>query len=39
MATTRNPVARRARNIALPLLDRTALSRKPATELAELNHR
>jgi 2-polyprenyl-6-methoxyphenol hydroxylase-like FAD-dependent oxidoreductase len=39
MATTRNPVVRGARNIALPLLGRTPLPRKLATELAELNYR
>ncbi|WP_371660506.1 FAD-dependent oxidoreductase [Streptomyces sp. NBC_00280] len=39
MATTRNPVMRGARNIALPLLGRTPMPRKLATELAELNYR
>ncbi|MGY1500121.1 hypothetical protein ACW4TU_26680 [Streptomyces sp. QTS52] len=39
MATTRNPVVRGARNIALPLLGRTAMPRKLATEPAELDYR
>ncbi len=39
MATARNPVVRGVRNIVLPLLGRTALPRKLATELAELNYR
>jgi 2-polyprenyl-6-methoxyphenol hydroxylase-like FAD-dependent oxidoreductase len=39
MATTHNPVARGARNIALSLLGRTALPKKLAIELAELNYR
>ncbi|WP_159766941.1 FAD-dependent oxidoreductase [Streptomyces sp. HM190] len=39
IATTRNVVARGARNLALPLLGRTGLPRKLATELAELNYR
>ena len=39
MATSRNPVVRRVRNIALPLLGHTAVPRKLATELAELNYR
>ncbi|MEU1268356.1 FAD-dependent monooxygenase [Streptomyces sp. NPDC005799] len=39
VATTHNAVARGARNIALPLLGHTAMPRKLATELAELNYR
>lgn len=39
MATTRNPMARVVRNIALPLLGHTAIPKKLATELAELNYR
>ncbi|WP_405924391.1 FAD-dependent oxidoreductase [Streptomyces sp. NBC_00035] len=39
MATTRNPLARVARNAALPLLGHTAMPKKLATELAELNYR
>jgi len=39
MATTRNPAARAVRNSALPVLARLGLSRKIATELAELNYR
>jgi 2-polyprenyl-6-methoxyphenol hydroxylase-like FAD-dependent oxidoreductase len=39
IATTRNPAARAARNIALPVLGRLGLSRRIATELAELNYR
>ncbi|WP_328825845.1 FAD-dependent monooxygenase [Streptomyces sp. NBC_00252] len=38
-ATTRNPMVRAARNITLPLLGHTAVPRKLATELAELNYR
>ncbi|MFJ8026103.1 FAD-dependent oxidoreductase [Streptomyces sp. NPDC096311] len=39
MATTRNPMARGVRNIVLPLLGHTAMPKKLATELAELNYR
>ncbi|KUN55619.1 pentachlorophenol monooxygenase [Streptomyces canus] len=39
VATTRNAMARGARNFALPLLGHTAMPRKLATELAELNYR
>ena len=39
IATTRNAAARAARNLALPVLGRMGLSRKIATELAELNYR
>ncbi|QWB21097.1 MULTISPECIES: NAD(P)/FAD-dependent oxidoreductase [Streptomyces] len=39
IATTRNAMARAARNIALPLLGHTAMPKKLATELAELNYR
>ncbi|MFJ1969665.1 FAD-dependent oxidoreductase [Streptomyces sp. NPDC087903] len=39
VATTRSSVVRGARNLVLPLLGRTALPRKLATELAELNYR
>ncbi len=39
LATSRSPLTRGARNIALPLLARTPLPRKLATELAELNYR
>ncbi|KFG10052.1 FAD-dependent oxidoreductase [Streptomyces scabiei] len=39
LATTRNPMARGARNTVLPLLGRTSLPKKLATELAELNYR
>ncbi|MDW8805088.1 FAD-dependent monooxygenase [Streptomyces scabiei] len=39
LATTRNPMARGVRNTVLPLLSRTALPKKLATELAELNYR
>ncbi len=39
IATTRNPTARAARNIALPVLARLGLSTTIATELAELNYR
>lgn len=39
MATTHNPMARGARNIALSLLGHTTLPKKLATELAELNYR
>jgi 2-polyprenyl-6-methoxyphenol hydroxylase-like FAD-dependent oxidoreductase len=39
IATTRSPSARAVRNIALPVLARLGLSRKIATELAELNYR
>ena len=39
VATTRNPAARAVRNVALPVLARLGLSRKIATELAELNYR
>ncbi|MFF1677108.1 FAD-dependent oxidoreductase [Streptomyces sp. NPDC058256] len=39
MATTRNPMARVVRNTVLPLLGHTAVPKKLATELAELNYR
>ncbi|MEU4142944.1 FAD-dependent oxidoreductase [Streptomyces parvulus] len=39
VATARNAMVRAARNIALPLLGHTAMPRKLATELAELNYR
>ncbi|MET8948602.1 FAD-dependent monooxygenase [Streptomyces sp. NPDC004542] len=39
VATTRNPVARGARNLVLPLLGLTRMPNKLATELAELNYR
>ncbi|MFF5365201.1 FAD-dependent oxidoreductase [Streptomyces scabiei] len=39
LATTRNLMARGARNTVLPLLGRTSLPKKLATELAELNYR
>jgi 2-polyprenyl-6-methoxyphenol hydroxylase-like FAD-dependent oxidoreductase len=39
IATTRSRPARAVRNIALPVLARLGLSRKIATELAELNYR
>jgi len=39
VATTRNAMARGARNIALPLLGHTPMPKKLATELAELNYR
>lgn len=39
LATMRNPMARGARNIVLPLLGRTSLPNRLATELAELNYR
>ncbi|MFC9133371.1 FAD-dependent oxidoreductase [Streptomyces sp. NPDC057099] len=39
VATTRNEIARAARNIALPLLGHTDMPKKLATELAELNYR
>ncbi|MFI1030349.1 FAD-dependent oxidoreductase [Streptomyces sp. NPDC020951] len=39
IATTRNAFARGARNIVLPLLGHTAMPKKLATELAELNYR
>jgi 2-polyprenyl-6-methoxyphenol hydroxylase-like FAD-dependent oxidoreductase len=39
VATTRNPMARGARNTVLPLLGHTVMPRKLATELAELNYR
>ncbi|MEH0638302.1 FAD-dependent oxidoreductase [Streptomyces bottropensis] len=38
-ATARNPLIRGARNLALPLLGRTGLPKRLATELAELNYR
>ncbi|MET7847400.1 FAD-dependent monooxygenase [Streptomyces avermitilis] len=39
IATTRSPIARGARNIALPLLGHMGLPKKLATELAELDYR
>ena len=39
VAITRNPLVRGARNLALPLLGHTGLPKRPATELAELDHR
>ena len=39
VATTRNAMARGARNIALPLLGHTVMPRKLATELAEFTYR
>ncbi|MFE2358431.1 FAD-dependent oxidoreductase [Streptomyces parvulus] len=39
VATARNAMVRAARNIALPLLGHTAMPRKLATELAELDYR
>ncbi|MFJ3307023.1 FAD-dependent oxidoreductase [Streptomyces sp. NPDC086549] len=39
VATTRNPMVRGARNVVLPLLGRTGMPKKLATELAELNYR
>ncbi|MEU9473204.1 FAD-dependent monooxygenase [Streptomyces avermitilis] len=39
IATTRGPIARGARNIALPLLGHMGLPKKLATELAELDYR
>ncbi|RDD87101.1 NAD(P)/FAD-dependent oxidoreductase [Streptomyces parvulus] len=39
VATARNAMVRAARNIALPVLGHTAMPRKLATELAELDYR